>query len=70
MGGQKLAQGFLGVLAADAGEEDGNAGLRRGRLARRDFPKRRGFLFQREANENEHRGFIAAEDKKYGQEMP
>jgi len=42
------ARAPVGIRAADAGEE--NAGLRRGRLARRDFPKRRGFFFQGEAN--------------------
>jgi hypothetical protein len=44
------------TLAADAGEENENVGLRRGRLARRDFPKRCGFFFQCEANDD--RGFI------------
>ena len=46
------ARAPVGIRAADAGEE--NAGLRRGRLARRDFPKRRGFFFQGEANECGH----------------
>jgi hypothetical protein len=35
-----------GVLAADAGAENGSVGS-----ARRDFPKRRGFFFQGEAND-------------------
>jgi hypothetical protein len=34
------------TLAADAGGQNGDAGF-----ARRDFPKRRGFFFQGEANE-------------------
>jgi hypothetical protein len=34
------------TLAADAGEQNRDAGF-----ARRDFPKRRGFFFQGEANE-------------------
>ena len=38
-----------GVLAADAGGQNGDAGF-----ARRDFPKRRGFFFQGEANERGH----------------
>jgi hypothetical protein len=46
MGGEKFAQGFFGVLAADAGEQNCDAGF-----ARRDFSKRRGFFFQGEANE-------------------
>ena len=50
-----FAHGFFGVLAADAGEENGNAGLRRARLARHDFSKRRGFFFQGEANQDRHR---------------
>jgi hypothetical protein len=37
------------TLAADAGGQNGDAGF-----ARRDFPKRRGFFFQGEADECEH----------------
>jgi hypothetical protein len=51
MGGQKFAHGFFGVLAADAGEHNCDAGF-----ARRDFPKRRGFFFQGEADECGHFG--------------
>jgi len=50
---QKFPHGFFGVLAANAVEE--NVYLRHGRLARRVFPKRRGFFFQGEANECGHR---------------
>jgi len=46
---EKFAQGFFGVRAADAGEENCDAGF-----ALRDFPKRRGFFFQGEANERGH----------------
>jgi hypothetical protein len=54
MGGEKFARGFFGVLTSDAGDEDGNVGLRLGHHARRDFPKRRGFFFHCEANQDRH----------------
>jgi hypothetical protein len=43
---------LLGVLAADADDED--VGPRQGRHACRHFPKRRGFFFQSETNELGH----------------
>jgi hypothetical protein len=51
MASEKLAHGFFGVLPPDAGNENGS-GLRRGHRVRHHFPKRRGFFFQGEADEN------------------
>jgi hypothetical protein len=51
MASEKFTHGFFSVPASDAGDENGSS-LRRSRRARRHFPKRRGFFFQRKADEN------------------
>jgi hypothetical protein len=45
----EYCQESFGVLASDAGSENGNS-----RFAHHDFPKQHGFFFQREANEQVH----------------
>jgi hypothetical protein len=48
---QKFANGFPGILTTDAGNKNGDADF-----SGDDFPKRRGFLFEGEADESGHWG--------------
>ncbi|HLZ54837.1 MAG TPA: hypothetical protein VKS19_10195 [Verrucomicrobiae bacterium] len=54
---QEFTHCFFGVLASDASEENGNK-MAAAHAARRNFPKRRGFFLQSEADERNHVGAI------------